>query len=906
MSRDIHARRSGCFVSFWVAFLLLATVLESGLIWWMNPGWFDRLAFWRGEIYPPETVVLPPGPDDDLPPVSAAGYQPPEFGYWTEGRVSDTYRPDRGLALKTLTGTEVDIPPGAITEATEVSLTPVVHVPERLSAGGHLPVGPLYDLRVGDAEHWRFNQPVRFSIPFDFDDTTRAPADARRAIGVWDGNRWEVLPTSEDTANGRLIARTDHASLIGVLTIIGVTAGGSAIKFTEPGRAVWKLLTENLEHTYKSDNFAIHYNRGAPAGVPDDIAYLLSQRRSTQAHPLYVMDMAKYLEDARQNLPQVDMKVAAVTLIRYDVFLVAMNNFGSSELGGPVLLDNDFSFNGSAVSTHLEYQMRVTGAHELIHVAQDDYFNISNAGGYRWWLELTAEYLSHRLMKKLGRANPEADYYIRSEPELLATPINRAEQEQPYAYAHFFNWLEGKGVDVQAVILQVNKSGAPDLTELNTAVFAHGGTTLTQLFPEYARDFHHRNLWTGAVIPAAALQEHLRSTRNAFTILTRQPPGQNVARLYVHGQTDVPLPPLAARHFLFRSDGLPTRRGAKLVLHFSAGQGMGELRAEAAGFRAAGEPLFSGQPVALKSIALDTVPESSHLIPLVDPAGKAADLNQVSLLVMNPAAGGAEPRLTVRRWLLLAPASVTSERRTDGSYKVTWPEAELKADGGDAFKGYNIYRRRWSDANFPKQPLNAQPVTSEEYIDQPSAGAFYAYTVTVVDRMDNESEPAPLDESEPFEGIWEGKFSLTRGEVSDVVIRVIRNELFKSVKPEDQSMVDSYLDKARVILQNFDVLLRIGIPLTIEISKQGGRYKFLPLTVFGKKVEDPEPLMMQRAGLHSLAFIPDKPGGRPFILSLKRKDEIDRTFELVENDPEIGRVELAVRLALTRNNPPTQ
>jgi hypothetical protein len=452
----------------------------------------------------------------------------------------------------------------------------------------------------------------------------------------------------------------------------------------------------------------------------------------------------------------------------------------------------------------------------------------------------------------------------------------------------------------------VNKSGAPDLTALNTAVFEFGGTTLAQLFPEYAREFHHRNLWTGAVIPEAALQTHLESTQNVFTILTRKPPGQAVARMYIHGQTAVTLPPLSARHFLFRSESLPARRQAKLVLHFSSGQAMAGLLAEAAGIQAGGPPLYSGSPAPLTSIRLGGSPESGHVVPLAaDPDKKTPEQNRVSLLVMNPVAGGAEPRVTVRRWLLLAPESVNSERRTDGSYKVTWHRAELKDQGGDAFKGYNIYRRRWSDARFPQKPLNAQPVTDEEFIDQPPAGAFYAYTTTVVDRLDNESAPAPLEEGEPFEGTWEGKFSLTRGEVSDVVIRVIRNELFKNVKPEDQAEVDSYLEKARVILQNFDILLRIGIPMSIEISKQGGKYKFLPLTVFGKKVEDPEPLLMQRAGLHSLAYIPDKPGGKPFILSLKRKDEIDRTFELVENDPDIGRVELAVRLALTRTAKPS-
>ncbi len=904
MSRDLHARRSGCFVVFWVLFLLLLIGAEAGLIWWMNPGWFDRLAFWRGPIYPPETVILPPGPDDDLPPPGPPAADDAGFSYWEEGRVRAAYGPAAGATLRTPEGAEFTIPLGAIDGTPEVSLTPVVNVPEALSADGVLPVGPLYDLRVGEAAHSRFRQPVRVSVPFRSDDRLAAETGSRPAVGVWDGRRWEVLPTTVDDAARRLTAETGHASLIGVITIIGVSAGGSAIKFTEPGRALWKLLSDNLEYTYKTDNFAVHYNRGAPAGAPDDITYLLSQRRKSAAHPLFVMDIGRYLEDARLNLPLVKLKVSRPLMIRYDVFLVPMTEFGSSELGGPVLLDNDFSFGGSTVSSHLEYQMRATSAHELIHVAQDDYFNISNAGGYRWWLEVTAEYLSHRLMRLQNRTNAEADYYIRSEPELLATPLNRAENLQPYAYAHFFNWMENKAVNVAAAIEEVNGTGAPDLPTLNRAFYSARGATLLQLFTEYAREFYHRNLWTGAIIPAAALETHYRSSANAFTVLTRQDPRQPAVRLYVHGQTAVPLPPLSARHFLFRAEGMPARRPAKLVVCLSGARAGNGLEASVGAFQSAGGPLFAGAPAALTSIPLDTGPETGHLVErVVAPAERTGDVNRVSLLVVN-ASADTEQRLTIRRWLLLPPEYVASERRDDGSYRLQWHRAELKDSGGDAFKGYNVYRRHLTDAQFPKQPVNAQPVEAEEFVDQPPAGAFYAYTVTVVDRLGNESEPAPLDEGELFVGLWEGKFSLTKGKISDLVIRTLRHQLAQSGEAGASSGVGPLLEKARLVLENIDLLLKVGIPVTMEITRSGGAYQLVPRTAFGRPIKDPKPLPLQRAGLHSLAFVPDKPGGRGFVLNLKRKDEIDRTIEHVEDDPDIGRVELSVRLALTRTNPP--
>ncbi len=174
----------------------------------------------------------------------------------------------------------------------------------------------------------------------------------------------------------------------------------------------------------------------------------------------------------------------------------------------------------------------------------------------------------------------------------------------------------------------------------------------------------------------------------------------------------------------------------------------------------------------------------------------------------------------------------------------------------------------------------------------------------MVDRLGNESEPAPLDEGELFVGLWEGKFSLTKGKISDLVIRTLRHQLAQSGEAGASSGVGPLLEKARLVLENIDLLLKVGIPVTMEITRSGGAYQLVPRTAFGRPIKDPKPLPLQRAGLHSLAFVPDKPGGRGFVLNLKRKDEIDRIIEHVEDDPDIGRVELSVRLALTRTNPP--
>ncbi len=127
---------------------------------------------------------------------------------------------------------------------------------------------------------------------------------------------------------------------------------------SSPSRAgAWKLLSDNLEYTYKTDNFAIHYNRGVRRPASPRISPICRLSRKSAAHPLYVMDIGRYLEEARLNLPPVRPKVSRPLMIRYDALLAPMTEFGSSELGGPILLDNDFSLAAALVSSHLEYQM---------------------------------------------------------------------------------------------------------------------------------------------------------------------------------------------------------------------------------------------------------------------------------------------------------------------------------------------------------------------------------------------------------------------------------------------------------------------------------------------------------------------------------------------------------------------
>jgi hypothetical protein len=474
--------RFGCFGCFWLGALLAGTVTTAGILYWMQPAWLQPVLFWQTPPFPEEVVFLPeqllPAPQPEaVPPLESLAE------LWTDLAASGIYDPATGLSLETLEGSQVVFPPGSVNDAHPITMTPVSSLPSEMSEDTVVPVGPALSLRVADQEHWTFDRPIQVSIPFpdDYLPTDLPPHDL--AIAVWEDTAWRVLPTTVDPGTGTLSADVPHASVVATVLILKYLAAGTAmtvgigINF-EPGQAVLKLLQSEVDTTYKTPNFAVHYISRAKSPVaapPADNLYLAattSGARQVGQHPLYVTDLGRYFEEGRSWLPDVHHRVSEATLIRWDVFVLPLaNEYGVSGLGGPVVIDNDMRFSASdPLPEHLEFEMRRTTVHELIHVAQDDFFNRFQY--QRWWIESTAEYLSTYLVtRKMGIEDPKPFYYIGTD---FACPAlgwdSNSGISHWYSYAKFMESMEAKGLDVPGAIRKISNDGTVTERELSATL----------------------------------------------------------------------------------------------------------------------------------------------------------------------------------------------------------------------------------------------------------------------------------------------------------------------------------------------------------------------------------------------------------------------------------------------------
>ena len=131
--------------------------------------------------------------------------------------------------------------------------------------------------------------------------------------------------------------------------------------------------------------------------------------------------------------------------------------------------------------------------------------------------------------------------------------------------------------------------------------------------------------------------------------------------------------------------------------------------------------------------------------------------------------------------------------------------------------------------------------------------------------------------------------------------------------------IDTLLGFVEKVLTPFELMLRMGIPMSVELKKERRGYSLVFKEALGQPVEDQEPIPMKRVGRRSLAVdtperrkkplilkltrkdeineagrAPEPCGGytgtpeKPLILKLTRKDEINQTFKSTVNDPDLG------------------
>jgi hypothetical protein len=415
-------------------------------------------------------------------------------------------------------------------------------------------------------------------------------------------------------------------------------------------------------------------------------------------------------------------------------------------------------------------------------------------------------------------------------------------------------------------------------------------------FEEFAREMYHDNMWTGRLTSTQQISSSVAQLDPGFGPVAYPKNRQAIVVPYAERRLQLPL--LSAKLFHFWAQTLPAERQGHLVVSVEAAEASSTVSAVTAEARGRTLPPV-GSPSTLTPLSLI---QGKHVTKglFASPGAAPDDVNRVSLILVNRSPVVQAPTITVRRWLLMPPAWVQFSRRDEGGYRISWPESELKqAGGGVAFGGYHVYRRRFGQAEFPDRPLNAQAILAESYTDAEAAKGFFEYTVRVRDSLDNLSEPAPLAmEGEPFEGVWSGWLSVTKGNLTTLAMRWLDAELAKASLGGGQ--VQAAKAHVRVLVGALDMLLRFGIPMTWQVERVKDQYMVRPLTVLGQPVEDSETLQLRRLGRYTIGLLPTTPRGRPIILSLSGKDQIRRRFEGTMRDPDLGVMEFGVRIVFDR------
>jgi len=962
MSYPPRSRGFGCLGIFSILCLSFFTTIELAALFRLNPDWFDRMAFWRGPILEPEyTLVNDPKSreeqaksDAELIRQMESAADPGKVMLLDLATVVGQYEPQSGLTLSNPTGAEFRIPAGALPNSVQVSMTPATALPAAMSAEL---AGPVYQIRVGAAEHTNFRQPANITLPMFAEKSKSA------TIAIWDGNRWQALDSKIDSTGKLITAQVPHLSLLGVLTqpltgrlIAGLGGTGAAlITFiaTSPTiragtrSAVW--WAEGLPKI-ETQNFVVHYypnetwlrthprpNLGNPRGGPappptiatpppptehaviEDAKYALTRGRKSGEHPLFVQDVAEWLEQSRSKLEALGVPLRKPAAIRYDVFLIAMKDYGDTNMGGPVFISTKLPEFAERDKYSLEAAMRSTIAHELVHVAQDSWFRMDQGWRWRWWMESSAAYLGDRcwepdfapdtvrrayLMTNVGLAN-----------RLPASPMDAAKDSDYYAYATFYGWLDRTRSGAGLKFVQLANAQA-DATIAGLDKFARdaAGAGLGDLWTEFAMDFYHNDLWRGETTPSVhrgislhsqLLGQSYRSGAGgkdipdvSFSYVTRGGTRTDWALTHVRRT-----PHLSAQALYVRADQLaPAIRKGKLVVAVEPQNDGTPPEVLIADTTLGGGLPAKGNPGTFAAVG---GPNRSILL---DNWGTGGGKNAATILLVNRSLTEMAGSVYLRRWLLLAPAFAEFQREEpvgglhSRHWTVTWHRAELK-DFPEAFKGYNVYRRKWGepDSAFVRVKTEAP---DEVYTDHAPDDEDYAYMVRVVDALGNESADSPVEKYDPFQGIWEGEVKLVDGSLVEPLIAAFKKageeeekkELAAIAKIEDpaerarrqrewdatKQKVKSLFEDVVKLLRTFEQFARLGIPIQMKIRRTKGEYfmSFPEVCWQATGWKDEDDIAMTRDGMQTLK-VKKMPEGLPdMFLRLHRKDEIRGEYTL--------------------------
>jgi hypothetical protein len=113
-----------------------------------------------------------------------------------------------GGAVGDPAGAQLTVPPGALPK--DATITLEKKPPETYASSGVRVIGPIWNLQVDGAEHFRFSKPVKIALPVD---PALRTSGSEVGISVWNGDRWQRVSGARlDPSTGKVVAEVRHFS----------------------------------------------------------------------------------------------------------------------------------------------------------------------------------------------------------------------------------------------------------------------------------------------------------------------------------------------------------------------------------------------------------------------------------------------------------------------------------------------------------------------------------------------------------------------------------------------------------------------------------------------------------------------------------------------------------------------
>lgn len=865
----------GCLGVLSIFCLMTFTALEVGLAWKLDARWFDRVAYWRaplvggadggGAMVSAEDA----GPKwEQFKQELAAEAQRPAAKPRIEPKVTEpkpaAFRltaavdPQSGGEIATDGGVRVQVPPGAVDRATQLSVTPIEALPDSM-AGSF--AGPVVDVRVGDAEHYQYQRPVALTLPFD----KNTPGDV--ALATWENGRWQRVTSTVDREAGTVSAMVMHTSFWSVMGdgakwafktfVISTPVGWTAriaynTLFTPTGRAALQSAAWIGQDEYETPegNFKIHYMTDGEHAVPNPAS------RNGAGVPNFVVEVGTHLETMRRELEGYGFPLEPVSLIRHDVFISKMDAWGEARPGGPINLASDIYAKADTDDIPRVAAMRHVLGRLLALLAQAQYVRYWGITPDKYdWMHMSSALVESAMSLQGGAPSPlvlqELDLSAQWLDRLPELPMDALTREQAEAYSLFF-WHMGREQGLRVVgSMYGARFSEYQLPALDAAVRESCNKTLVEQFTDFAwayyqiglTDYSLRGSHRSTVKPDVQMARQSKASPE-FTYVTKTL-GDGGVRNDWQAQNHVNMPHLTARAAYLRIAALPPGYEApKLVIAFRPLGDAGALRYRVG---AASHEVGFGESSIKPVDAEGAIPGNGVSVAYNLDDGRQR--TQFTTLVVNASLDQQSQGASVERWLLLHPDYVTYEKDTlhpdRNWYEIKWARAKLK-DYPQAFKGYKVYRKQTGEPDDAYEFI-ARVSEEERFSDQTifDAGS-YEYTVAVEDVFENESAFAP-PRVDPFEGVWEGDITLVDGSLVEPFILGVQGEYNKS-KEESLAEIDAIPDAAKrerrrteyfndlkdleetgnkivELLRTFEEFARVGIPVEMHIRREGGDYE---------------------------------------------------------------------------------